>query len=76
MVLECSQDLPAGVSVRWTFNNSTLAAVSDEQVVLPNGSLLILDVWVQDMGDYICEAGQVMLIRTLNITGEQLLPSE
>ena len=72
VVLECSQELPAGVSVRWSFNDSTLAAVSDEHVVLPNGSLLILDVWVEDMGDYICEAGQVMLTRTLDITGKEL----
>lgn len=72
VVLECSEGLPAGVSVRWTFNDTTLAAVSDEHVVLPNGSLLILDLWVEDMGDYVCEAGQVQLTRTLNITGEEL----
>ena len=68
-VLECSSQVPPGVSVHWMFNNSTLAPLSNKYVVLRNGSLLILDLWVEDMGDYLCQIGQVTLIRTLNLTG-------
>ena len=69
-VLECSSQVPPGVSVRWMFNNSTLAPLSDKYVLLRNGSLLILDLWVEDMGDYLCQIGQVILMRTLNLTGD------
>ena len=71
VVLDCvsERDLPAGVAVSWVFNGSTLAAVSDQHVVLRNGSLLVLDVWVEEMGNYTCEVGQVQLVRTLTLTG-------
>lgn len=72
VVLDCISEraVPAGVAVNWVFNSSTLAAVSDQYVVLRNGSLLILGVWVEDMGDYTCEVGQLQLVRTLNLTGK------
>ena len=71
VVLECvsERELPAGVAVRWIFNASTLAPFSEDHVVLRNGSLLLLDVWVEDMGDYICEVGGVQLVRTLSLSG-------
>ena len=70
VVLDCSSELPPGTPVLWSFNSSTLAAVSSGHVVLQNGSLLLLEVWIEDMGDYICEVGQVQLTRTLLLTGE------
>lgn len=72
VVLDCISEgeVPGGVAVSWAFNASTLAAVSDKYVLLRNGSLLILDVWVEDMGEYTCELGQLQLVRTLNLTGK------
>ena len=72
VVLECSSAIPPGLPVRWTFNDSTLPLLSDKYVVLENGSLLILDVWIEDMGDYTCMVGDVQLTRTLSLTGESL----
>ena len=68
-VLECSSEVPPGVPVSWTFNGSTLAPLSDKYVILGNGSLLILDLWFEDMGDYICQLGNINITRTLNLTG-------
>jgi hypothetical protein len=71
VVLDCVSEgeVPAGIAVNWVFNASTLAAVSEEHVVLRNGSLLLLGVWVEDMGGYTCEVGELQLVRTLNLTG-------
>ena len=72
VVLECSSQVPAGVAVLWSFNDSTLAAVSPKYVLLRDGSLLVQDVWVEDMGEYTCQLGQVTLLRTLALTGQTL----
>ena len=70
VVLDCSSEIPPGVSVHWIFNSSTLAPASDKYAVLRNGSLLIIDLWLEDMGDYICQLGRVFLVRRLSLTGE------
>lgn len=70
VVLECSSQVPSGVEVLWSFNASTLAPVSSKYVLLRNGSLLIQDVGVEDMGQYSCQLGQVQLLRTLSLTGQ------
>ncbi len=65
VVLNCSSEMTAEAArlpVRWLFNGSTLAAVSAKYVVLQNGGLLVLNVGVEDMGEYTCELGQVRLV--------------
>ena len=69
VLLECSSGVPAGVAVQWSFNDSTLTPVSSKYVVLRNGSLLVQDVWVEDMGEYTCQLGDVQLRNTLIVTG-------
>ena len=69
VLLECSSGVPAGVAVQWSFNDSTLAPVSSKYVVLRNGSLLVQDVWVEDMGEYTCQLGDIQLRNTLTLTG-------
>ena len=71
MELECtSQPLPLGTVVVWFFNQSSLDLVSDKYAVLQDGSLLVREVWLEDMGEYICQVGgQVNLTLTVNITG-------
>ena len=71
VVLDCSSEVvTSDVSVQWMLDNLTLPVVSDKYVLLRNGSLLIVEVWVEDMGDYVCQLGQVQLLRTLNLTGQ------
>ena len=72
VVLQCSnQELPPGTPVIWLFNQSRLGPVSTKHVVAEDGSLLLLMVWLEDMGDYICQVGgQVNLTHTLSLTGE------
>ena len=73
VVLECSSAIPPGLPVRWTFNESPVGQPQPNMTssaVLVNGSLVILDVWIEDMGDYVCMVGDVQLTRTLSLTGE------
>ena len=65
VVLDCSSEIPPGVSVHWIFNSSTLAPASDKYAVLRNGSLLIVDLWLEDMGNYTCQVGDLSLVRRL-----------
>lgn len=69
VTLNCSADLPLGVQVMWSFNSMTLTT-SNKYSIDSNGALLIRNVGVADMGDYFCTAGDVVLLRMLDISGE------
>lgn len=71
VVLECgSEELPAGTPVVWFFNQSRLEPVSDDYIVVEEGHLVVREVWLDNMGVYICQVGgQVNFTHTLNVTG-------
>ena len=68
MLLECSDTLPPGTPVSWEFNSAPLPP-SDKHVITTNGSLLVRNVQLQDMGEYRCVVDGVRLTRELVIEG-------
>lgn len=68
MELECSDSLPPGIPVTWEFNSTQLLP-SDKYVVTVNGSLLVRNVQLEDMGEYQCVVNGVRLTRELVIEG-------
>ena len=68
MLLECSDILPPGIPVSWEFNSSPLPP-SDKHVITTNGSLLVRNVQLEDMGEYQCVVDGVRLTRELVIEG-------
>lgn len=68
MELECSDSLPPGISVTWEFNSTRLLP-SDKYVITVNGSLLVRNVQLEDMGEYQCVVNGVRLTRELVIEG-------
>ncbi len=63
VLLDCIDSVP----VVWSFNNIILL-LDDRHTVVQNGSLLIREVDLIDMGDYSCEVGNVMIEHTLILT--------
>ena len=68
MLLECSDTLPPGIPVSWEFNSFPLPP-SDKHVITTNGSLLVRNVQLEDMGEYQCVVDGVQLTRELVIEG-------
>ena len=68
MLLECSDTLPPGTPVSWEFNSTPLPP-SDKHVITTNGSLLVRNVQLEDMGEYQCVVDGVRLTRELVIEG-------
>jgi len=58
VILDCIDN----VNVTWSFENTALS-LTDEPTVIANNSLLIRSVDIDDMGDYTCEAGDVIIIQ-------------
>ena len=75
VVFNCSneQELPTSTPVVWFFDQLSLDPVSDKYVVLQDGSLLVQEVWLDDIGDYVCQVGgQVIFNHTLDLTGKAI----
>ena len=65
---ECVSELPPGTPVQW-IRNSIALVTSDQHSIDINGTLLIRNVGMADMGVYLCMVGDIVLVRMLDISG-------
>ena len=70
-VLNCGDDpLPSGTATVWYFNGSVIDIMSQNYARLQNGSLLVREAGLEDMGVYTCQVGgQVNFSISLTVLG-------
>ena len=61
--------------VMWELNNVSLVP-SAKYLFLRNGSLVVMETDLEDMGDYVCVVDAVSLTRTLRLVGACSLPTQ
>ncbi len=66
VILDCVDMLVVEAPLQWGFEG-TVVILSDKYTVLENGSLLVRDVDVADMGVYECVVGDVVLTHSLQV---------
>lgn len=67
VLLDCVDMREVDAPLTWTFNSTDLE-LSDKYTIVNNGSLLIRNVGLDDMGDYMCDVGDIQLVHTLTVT--------
>ena len=67
VLLDCVDMRELDAPLTWTFNFTELE-LSDKYTVIDNGSLLIRDVGLTDMGDYTCAVGDIELLHKLQVS--------
>ena len=66
IILDCVDMLVVEAPLLWSFEGEDVV-LSDKNIVIENGSLLIRSVDLDDMGVYVCSVGDVMLNYSLQV---------
>lgn len=67
VMLSCVDMRDLDSPLKWSFNSSVLE-LSDKYTIIENGSLLIRDVQLADMGEYTCQVGDIQLVHSLEVS--------